>query len=181
VESTNGAAKYGALSKFLHWVTALGIFVLIGLGWYMVDLTYFDRWYTQSLTVHKGLGMLVLALGLFSMLWRLLSPSPAALASLKPWERVASHAMHQVLALLVLIIPVSGYLISTSVGKAVDIFGWFEVPAIVPVGDVTRDIAIACHYYCAYGIGVLVAGHAAAACKHQFIDRDGTLARMLWR
>lgn len=177
----NTAAGFGLLTKLLHWATALLIIGLIALGWYMVDLTYFDRWYNTSLSVHRALGMVVFALGVLTLSWRLVSPSPGPQASLKRWERQLASAMHHLLLLMVIAIPVSGYLISTSAGKAIDFFGWFEIPAVISVDEALRDIAIEVHFYLAYATAGLVCLHAGAALKHQFIDRDGTLARMLWR
>jgi cytochrome b561 len=177
----NTTDSYGLVTKCLHWATALLIIGLIALGYYMVGLTYYDRWYHDALTAHKAFGMLVFALGVVTLAWRKLSPSPALHDTLKPWERIAATAMHHTLLLLVFLIPITGFLVSTSEGKAVEFFDWFEVPALVVVGEGLRDIAIKIHFYCAYGTAALVALHAAAAFKHQLIDRDGTLARMLWR
>lgn len=177
----NSSESYGLVTKLLHWLTALLIIGLIGLGYYMVGLTYYDRWYHDALEIHKACGMLVFALGVVTLLWRRLSPSPPLHATLKPWERIAATAMHHTLFVLVFLIPVTGFLVSTSEGKAVAFFTWFEVPPVVVVGEGLRDLAIKIHFYCAYGTAALVAMHAAAAFKHQIIDRDGTLARMLWR
>jgi len=177
----NNTESFGLLTKFLHWATALLIIGLIVLGYYMVGLTYYDTWYHDSLQAHKALGMLVFVLGAATLVWRHVSPSPPLHDSLKRWERIAATAMHHTLFLLVFLLPVTGFLVSTSEGKAVEFFDWFEVPALVVVGEGLRDLAIAIHYYCAYGTAALVALHAAAAFKHQLIDRDGTLARMLWR
>ncbi|MCC6709983.1 MAG: cytochrome b [Gammaproteobacteria bacterium] len=177
----NTRESYGLVTKLLHWATALLIIGLIGLGYYMVGLTYYDTWYHDSLEAHKALGMAVFALGVLTLAWRKLSPSPPLHDSLKRWEKIAATAMHHTLFLLVFLIPVTGFLVSTSEGKAVAFFSWFEVPALVVVGESLRDLAIAVHFYCAYGTGALVALHAAAALKHQLFDRDGTLARMIWR
>ena len=177
----NSAQEFGLLTRLLHWLTALLIIGLIALGWYMVDLTYFDKWYNESLSLHRAFGMCVFALGVLTLGWRFVSPSPEPQPTLKRWERIAAALMHHVLFALVLLIPATGFLISTSAGKSVDIFGWFAIPPLMAVDDTLRDRAIALHYYLAYGTGVLVCLHAAAALKHQFIDRDGTLARMLWR
>lgn len=177
----NSDAGYGLVAKFLHWSTALLIAGLIGLGYYMVGLTYYDRWYHQSLEAHKAFGVLVFVLGALTLGWRWLSPSPPHVATLKRWERTAATAMHHTLFALVLLIPLTGFLVSTSEGKGVDLFGWFVVPALVVVGEQLRELAIKVHLYCAYGAAVLVLMHAGAAFKHQLIDRDGTLARMLWR
>lgn len=177
----NTADSYGLVSRALHWLTALLILGLIALGWYMVDLSYFDRWYNESLELHKVLGLLVLVLGIVTAGWRVLSPSPASVASLTRWERLAATFMHYALFTMVFVVPVTGYLISTSAGKAIDVYGWFAVPALVEVDPALRDLAIELHFWLAYATAALAAVHAGAALKHQFVDRDGTLARMLWR
>ena len=174
----NTANRFGLVAKSLHWSVAVLILGLVWLGWYMVDLTYYDRWYNDSLTAHRALGLLVLVLAVAKIGWALVPPSPAPTAA-TAWERAAAKAMHHVLYLLMLALPITGYVISSSKGAAIPIFSWFDVPALFSVSEKWRDIAIELHYYLAYGIVVLVAGHAGAAIKHQFIDRDGTLGRML--
>jgi len=178
---SNRPDNFGWMARLLHWSTALLMLGLVWLGWVMVDLTYYDPWYNRSLALHKALGLLVFVLGVLTLGWRHLSRSPHPRAPLAPWERVAARAMHHTLFTLVLLLPFTGYLVSTSAAKPVAVFDWFEVPALIPVDSQLRDLAIDCHYVLAYALLGLVALHAAAALKHQFIDRDGTLARMLWR
>ena len=176
----NTRTDYGLVARLLHWSIAILIVGLIALGWYMVDLTYFDKWYNVSLAIHKGFGMVVLALSVVFVGWRFVSPAPEFQAELKPWERVAATIMHHALYAMMLLIPVTGYFISTSAGKPIDIFGWFEIPPVIDVDKNLRDLAIELHYYLGYGTGALICLHAGAALKHQFIDRHGTLARMIW-
>jgi cytochrome b561 len=177
----NSAERYGLVTKLLHWTIALAILGLIALGWYMVDLTYYDPWYHKTLSLHRVLGLGVLAAAIFFLLWQRVSRPPALPASIPRAQQLAAAAVHHLLFLMMLLLPVTGYLISTSAGQGIPVYGWFEVPVLVKVSEATRDLVIAIHYYCAYGTGVLAALHAAAALKHQFIDRDGVLARMLWR
>ncbi len=175
----NSTAQYGLISKLLHWTLALLMVWLIGLGFYMVGLTYYDRWYNDSLTWHKSLGMVALGLALLKLGWWGYNPSPAPLAGLLGWESVGASIMHALLLAMLIIIPVSGYLISTSAGQGVEVFGLFSIPALVNGGTALRDAAIAVHFYAAYGTAVLILGHAGAALKHHFINRDDTLRRML--
>lgn len=175
----NSSERYGLVTKTLHWLLAMLILSLIGIGYYMVGLTYFDRWYNAALAWHKALGITVLALAVVFVGWKASSIAPAYPASLSAWQRSAATGMHHLLILLMLVIPISGYVVSTSAGKVVGIFNWFEIPALLPVSDALRDIAIRVHFWAAYGVGVLAAGHAAAALKHHFIDKDGILKRML--
>ncbi len=177
----NTPEHFGLMTKLFHWLIAMAIIGLIGLGWYMVDLTYYDKWYNKSLAWHKSLGMLVLAAALLKIVWQLYSPIPDTTADLANWERLGANIMHKLLLALMILIPISGYLVSTSDGKAVDIFGWIDVPALVSKNKELRDLAIELHYYMAYATVVLVLGHIAAALKHQFVDKDATLVKMLWR
>jgi cytochrome b561 len=177
----NSADRYGLVAKLLHWILATLILGLVWLGWYMVDLTYFDPWYNRSLEWHKALGMIVLALALGKLLWLHVSPSPRLGATLPPWQRIAAKATHHTFVVMMLLIPLTGYTISTSDGKSVSLFGLVELPALWPRNEALRDWAIELHFYAAYGTALLALAHAAAAVKHQFYDRDGTLARMLWR
>ena len=175
----NSNQEFGVVAKCIHWAIALLIIGLIWLGWYMVDLGYYDSWYNGSLSLHKALGMIALGLAVCKMVWLLVSPTPLALPSLKAWEHQVSRIAHWILMLSMFIIPVSGYFISTSKGAGISIFDWFEVPALFPVSESTRDLAIDLHYYAAYTILAILTMHAGAALKHQFIDKDGTLKRML--
>jgi len=177
----NTEQRYGLISKAIHWSIGLLIIGLIWLGWYMVDLTYFDRWYNESLSLHKSFGMLVLGLVIFKFGWMAYSRSPRLAAGLANWQRIAATATHHTLLLMMVLLPVTGYVISTSAGHEVSLFDLLEIPAVLPKNDTIRDIAVQLHFYLAYGTAVLVAGHILAALKHQFIDRDGTLMRMIWK
>ena len=171
--------SFGAVTKVLHWSIAFLILGLIALGWYMVDLTYYDKWYHDSLTVHRALGMLVLALGLIKIVWTLFSIRPELPPGMAAWERLSAHGAHVALFLMMVAIPVTGYIISTSAGDGIEVYDWFTIPALFQAGERLRDLAIEFHYYLAYGTLGLVAVHAGAAFKHQLINKDGTLKRML--
>lgn len=176
----NTNERFGLVTKALHWLIAFLILGLIWLGWYMVDLSYFDRWYNESLAWHKSLGMTVLGLALFKIGWQVYTPPPRNAGVIKPWERVSATAMHYVLFAVMVLLPVTGYLVSTSAGQGIAVFGLFDVPALVGKNDALRDLAIKIHFYLAYGTAVLLIGHVGAALKHQFVDKDRTLTRILW-
>jgi cytochrome b561 len=171
--------SYSAVTKVLHWLIALLIIGLIWLGWYLAGLSYFDKGYNVTLTIHKSLGMLALALAGAKILWAFLSPAPAFVDTIKPWERVAAKITYVVLYLMMVVIPVTGYAISTSAGSPVSFFGLFDIPAILPESDGIRDLVVELHYYLSYGVAILIVLHALSALKHQFIDKDGTFSRIL--
>jgi cytochrome b561 len=103
----NSQHGFGLITKTLHWVIALLIATLIALGWYMVDLTYYDRWYNASLAWHKVLGMGVLVLGVVFVGWHLISRSPEYPATVPQWQRTAAAAAHYLLFAMMLLIPVT--------------------------------------------------------------------------
>lgn len=175
----NSKDQYGLMTKGLHWVVGLLIMGLIWLGWYMVDLTYYHPWYYDSLMLHRSLGMVALVVALLMIGSRLHSRPPGLVSTIKPWERLVARLVHATLYTMMVLIPVTGYLISTSEGDPIALFGRFDIPAIIPVDDQARDWAIVLHYYLAYGTASLIGVHALGALKHQFIDHDGTLKRML--
>lgn len=175
----NTQLRYGAVSKSLHWLVALLILGLAWLGWYMLGLDYYDRWYYDALNSHKALGMLALILAVGKVLWSLYSRPPPLSQTLGGWERTLARITHMTLFAMMVLIPVTGYLISTAEGNPVSVFGWFEIPAVAPQSDALTDAAIELHYYFAYGTVILAGLHALAAIKHQLVDRDGSLTKMV--
>ncbi|WP_144213561.1 cytochrome b [Shewanella donghaensis] len=170
---------YGLVSISLHWLSALTIIGLFGLGFWMVDLTYYSSWYKTAPDIHKSIGILLLMLTLFRLAWRLLTTKPEAESSHKAWEQTAAKWAHRILYLLMIGIMVTGFLISTADGRGILVFDWFEVPSLGSFIENQEDVAGLVHQYAAYTLIALVVIHAAGAIKHQLIDKDGTLKRML--
>lgn len=173
----NSVDGYGWISIVLHWLMALTIFGLFGLGLYMVELTYYDAWYKGSLDLHKSIGIILALVWIARVIWRFSNTTPQDLGD-KKWEHQVAHLVHLLLYLLMLALFVSGYLISTADGRAIEVFGWFEIPASLMM-DNQEDIAGVIHWGLAWSLMGLVALHALAAVKHHIIDKDRTLVRML--
>ncbi len=177
----NSARRYGLVSILLHWGVALAVFGLFGLGLWMVGLDYYSSWYRRAPELHKGIGILLFLAMLLRLLWRLVSPPPAALASYSASTRRGAALVHGLLYLGLLVLMLSGYLISTADGRAIEVFGWFSVPATLSGVDGQEDLAGTVHRWLAWALVGLAVLHALAALKHHFIDRDATLSRMLGR
>lgn len=177
----NTPDHFGYIAQGLHWLVALLILGLIPMGWWMVGLDYYDTWYHRAPALHKVLGLLALVLAVARIGWTIANRPPALVPSLHAWEKRAATATHHLLYLVTLAIPLTGYLISTARGEGIDVYGWFEVPAWLPAEKGREEWAGVLHAYLAYGTAAVVAVHAAAAVKHQLIDRNGTLRRMLGR
>ena len=171
--------RYNGVARTLHWLIAALILGLVALGWWLTEISYYDRWYQGALFWHRALGMLVLPLAAFQIVWRIARPTPAPAACLSGRERAAAKAVHRAFFALMFVLPLSGYVISTSAGAPLPLPGGFAIPALYEAGDAARDFAVSLHYWLGYGVAVLAAIHAAAAFKHRFVDGDDVLRRMI--
>lgn len=176
----NSIVGYGWISIGLHWLSALAIFGMFGLGLYMVDLTYYDDFYKTGPYIHKSVGVLLAFLMVARLLWKTASPKVAPLLSHQPWEVRLAHGVHQLLYVIFFMLVVSGYLISSADGSSIEVFGMFSVPSVIDSIDNLEDIAGEIHEYLAWLLIALVVFHVLGAMKHHFIDKDNTLRRMLF-
>ncbi|MBG9991734.1 MULTISPECIES: cytochrome b [unclassified Pseudoalteromonas] len=174
----NTPSSYGLVAIILHWLMALTIFGLFGLGLYMVELTYYDSWYKGSLDLHKSIGITLVAVFLFRILWRALSTQPKPLGESKGINQLA-HTAHIAMYIILAVIVVAGYLISTADGRPIEVFTLFNVSALDFAFDDQADIAGKVHYYGACTLIGFAVLHALGALKHHFIDKDKTLIRMI--
>ena len=175
----NTAAAYGLVAIVFHWLDVIAIVGLFAIGFYMVDLTYYDSLYKPLPFIHKSVGMLMLFWFILRVIWRLANPKPIAAEGVKPVEHLLAGFAHLAIYLLIAVVLISGYLIPTAAGAPVSIFDLFSIPATVTSIPGQEDIAGATHRYAAYLLVGLAVVHAAAALKHHFINRDNTLRRML--
>lgn len=177
----NAKSRYGLVAILFHWIIAVGVIGLFALGLWMDDLGYYDKWYRTAPHLHKSFGVLLIVLVALRLIWRLYNVRPAELESHKPWERVLAKITHLLFYLLLFSMLVTGYLITTAKGQALDVFNWFSIPSLVTSEANLEDIAGEIHEIIAFTIIGLAIAHALAALKHHFIDRDSTLLRMLGR
>ena len=175
----NTNSNYGFVSIFFHWLSAIIIFGLFGLGYYMVDLTYYHQWYKTAPELHKSIGMVFFTLMMLRLLWRSKQIAPNHLTSHSSLEKKAGKLIHSLLYLLVFIIMITGYLISTADGRGIEVFELITIPAFGSIVENQEDIAGLVHKWLAYLLITLATLHALAALKHHFIDKDNTLNRMI--
>jgi cytochrome b561 len=163
----DNAERYGLVSQILHWGMAAGIFALFTLGWWMVRLDYYDYYYTRAPALHRSTGIIILVALVLRSSWRMLSTKPVR-ADLTPFERTASRLVHGAFYALLFALTISGYLISTSDGRAIDVFGLFEVPSFIQNKQLA-DAAGPLHRCIAYTVIGLAVLHATAAMKHAYV------------
>jgi len=173
----NSYSRFGWVSIGLHWLMAAAIIGMFVLGIWMVGLEYYDDWYHRAPWVHRSVGMLLFFLLLFRFFWRVSNPVPEIMGAW--WEKLIALWVHRGHYLFMFAVIISGYLISTSLGKGFDLFDWFEVPALFAADKGRETTAGFVHMLLAWGFMGYIAMHAAAALKHHIIDKDVTLLRML--
>lgn len=181
IQIKNTQQSYGLVSIVLHWLSAITIIGLFALGLWMDDLDYYHTWYKKAPDLHRSIGVLLVLVFVFRLVWRVSQTRPAPMASHKPWEVSLAHVVHWIFYGFLLLMFCSGYLITTAKGQPLYIFDWFSIPASITDIDNLEDWAGEVHELLAFTLIGLAVLHGAAALKHHFIDRDGTLLRMLGR
>lgn len=172
----NSADTYGFIAITFHWVSAVFATGLFASGLWMTSLNYYSPWYHTAPPLHKAFGIMFAALILARLAWKGLTVSPAPLGS--SFEKKAATVAHSVLYLLLGTLFVSGYVIATSGGKPISIFGFFHFPALFNAKG-AEITAGKIHLFAAWTLTTMVALHAAAAIKHHFVNKDAVLIRML--
>lgn len=170
--------RYTRTAMSLHWLIALMIIGLFAFGLYMVELPLSPQ-KLKFYSYHKWAGVTVFLLVLLRLLWRITHRPPELPAAMPRWQVKAAKAGHHLLYLLMVIVPLSGWLMSSAKGFQTVWFGVLPLPDFVAPDKALAETLKAAHKWFAYGLAALVLAHVAAALKHHFIDRDGLLARML--
>ena len=173
----NTRSQYGVISIVIHWLMALLVFAMFGLGLYMVELTYVDAWYKAAPALHISVGVILMLLFIVRLLWRLSNPVPEIYG--QPFEKVAGLMVHRLHYLFMFVLMLSGYLMVTADGRGIAVFTWFEVPALWNIEQTSAVFLGKAHRVLAWAFMGFVALHTAAAFKHHFLDKDRTLLRML--
>jgi cytochrome b561 len=169
---TNSADRYGLVSILLHWLMALLILAMIGVGAYMTDLDKEDPLRAQLYTMHKEIGVTILVLAVLRILWILASRPPVLPAALQRWEIILAKSTTGLLYLLMLATPIVGFLMTNASGKPVSYFGLFDLPLLIGENHNLHEILEEVHGFLAFTILALVGLHALGAIKHRFIDKD---------
>ena len=137
---------------------------------------------SELYSLHKTFGLTVLGLTVLRLLWRLFAGAPAPVPGTPRWQSAIASAAHGALYLILLAMPLSGWLFHSASGfppRNLSWFGLFKLPSLSDRDPALRDFALAAHEWLFIALAVIVTAHALAALKHHYLDRDRTLARML--
>jgi len=181
METTDtAAARYSRGAIVFHWLIALLIVLNVVAAWVSEDMPKPDR--AVIMGNHKAIGVVILGLTLARIAWRIGHKAPPLSETLKAWEAAVARVTHWLFYFLMLALPLTGWAMVSAGprGGPVSVFGLFKLPAL-PVGadQSAHEMFEDMHGVLGNVIVALFVLHVAGALKHQFLDRDGTLRRML--
>ena len=175
----SAVARYSTPAIVLHWLVALLIFAGFPLGLYMADLPLSpDK--LRLYSYHKWIGVTVLMLAAIRVVWRMTHTPPPLPSAIADWQRRASQVVHALLYLLMIAIPVSGWLMSSAKGTPTVWFGVLPLPDLVPRNRELGELLTVVHKSLNFTLLALVIVHVGAALQHHFIERLPFLQRMAW-
>lgn len=172
--------RYTRTAISLHWLMAILLICLFAVGIYMHELPL-SPWKLQIYSWHKWAGVTAFMLVLVRLAWRLTHRPPPLPVNMSRPAELAAHAAHALLYLLMIAIPLSGWLMSSAKGIQTVYFGVIPIPDLIAknreLGNLLKDI----HAILNFTLAAVVVVHAGAALKHHLIDKDDVLTRMLPR
>lgn len=197
----NVSKHYTRTAVILHWLIGFSILGMFLFGWYMTGLpkdgakvAAFDLFdlgiYTLHLSeavsprtlyfnLHKSIGVTLLALIVFRIIWRFIHKPPAPLDSWKAWERRLSGLSHKAMYLVMIVVPLSGVIMSAYGKYDVKWFGITLIEGMDQKG--IREGFLEVHEIAGLVLLAIILVHIAGALKHWIIDKDDTMTRMSWR
>ncbi len=180
--------RYTAVAIALHWLIALAIITNIGLAWWFNTLVGEAK--IPPVQLHKSIGVTVLLLSLIRVAWRLAVRPPPPPAGMPAWQVRVAGLTHFLFYVIMLGMPLSGWAMSSASPLIhvfpITLYNVIPWPTIAPLANLPHEQMKLAHKVFEQTHGllakmayVLIALHVGAALKHQIIDRDGVLGRML--
>ncbi len=174
----NSDQSWGTVAKTLHWFIAVMILGMFVLGWAAVNYPM-SPLKLRLFIWHKTLGISLLALVLFRIAWRLANPTPVPPSGMRRWERPLARASHVLLYVVMLAMPLSGWVIHSAANFPLKLYGLVLLPSIAPADKALQTQAELVHLTLFWIFVALLLLHVGAALHHHFVYRDDTLTRML--
>jgi cytochrome b561 len=162
-----------------HWLTAILFIGTLVVGKIVENMPRGAEKF-ELLANHKSFGVIVLVIALARIAWRFKEGALPPLSQAPRWQDIAAKSTHHLLLLATLAMPISGIMMSSGGGRALEVFG-FELIAAGDKIEWLQSVGSTVHHSAVNVIILLLLVHLAGAIKHQFIDKDGTISRMLGR
>ena len=179
---TNTETSWGSVSKTLHWLLFVLVFSQLCMGLFIDQLdTDIPAQYELSLAIwpyHEGLGLTVFPVALITMIWRIATKRPKML-EMPLWQKIAGHIVHNAIHIIIMLMPIAGFIQTQAYGFPVNYFGLFTFPKFFEKSVELEKGMHAAHEMQGWILTALIILHIGGALKHHFIDKDETLSRFL--
>ena len=167
---------FSPAARLLHWLMALMILTMLFIGVGMVSTV--SEWHTWLVGIHKPLGIAILLLAIVRLAVRSRRPPPPLPADLPALQKLAAHASHWLLYVLMIALPLIGWAMLSAGGYPVMLSSSMRLPAILPFDPTAFAILRHLHTWLALLLFLTFLAHLAAALYHGLIRRDGVLSSM---
>lgn len=171
-----GLTGYGAPARFFHWLTVGLIIIVVALGSQLEHPP--QGWGDTLYRLHWSFGMTILFVTAARLAWRLVHGAPEDYAGLTAFERIASHAVHHLIYLLLFVVPIIGWLGKSAYGGDISYFGLFNFPALLAHNEPLALKILWWHKVIVKVLMACVFMHVAGALMHLVVKRDGVFRRM---
>lgn len=168
--------RYNGVARALHWIIAIAIIaeITMGLGHDAMKDMF------PVMPIHKATGITILALSLFRLVWRLTHKVPPLPATLPGWQVGAAHGLHWLFYVMVIAVPMTGWIMSSASPYPLEWFGLFPIPKwAVSKGSPIADAAHEAHEIMGLLFIPLILLHVGAALHHHFMLKNDVVRRML--
>ncbi|MER3547397.1 MAG: cytochrome b [Rhodanobacteraceae bacterium] len=174
----NTDTRWGGIAQTFHWLIAILILAQGAIGLTMVDLGMTPT-KVKVFALHKSIGLTVLALALLRLAWRITQRVPRD-PPMPRWQRAVAKLSHFLLYVLILALPLSGWLFNSAANFPLEWFGLFHVPSLTHGLDpALKAWSLRAHVALFWILVGVLAVHVAGALWHHFVQRDDVLLRML--
>ena len=170
--------RYTATAMWFHWITALLMASILPIAWVMTNMGDGNAWRGLLYTLHKSIGLTIVAVVVVRLIWRASHPAPPLAGRAGAALAVLARTNHWLLYATLLAMPISGYLLSATGKFPISYFGLFTVPRLGNHPEL-RHVATAVHLIGQWFVYALVALHLLGTSYHVVLARDGLLERML--
>jgi cytochrome b561 len=170
--------KFSFTTRLLHWSIAAFLLIQIPLAWYMIDLPLGPDKFAKY-ALHKSFGTVLFTLAVARLVWAIIAKRPKLPPDTKRYEKILAKATQGLLYLLVIIMPISGWVMSSAANVPVTVFGTILLPNLVGPNERLMESMQNIHEMQSIALLTLIALHFVAGLKHHFLDHDNVLHSML--